>query len=120
MNVNDKLNALKQETGLNVYPDVAPVSEKDYFVYTYEDERPAAYGDDCVTADIAYIQLSLYTQLKTEYMDLKHKARDYLESSGFCVTSIQSWVDDTMIGTDKTRHTVFEINYTEARKEREE
>lgn len=115
MDVNEKLMALEKITEIEVFPDESPAELEKSISFVYEDERPILHGDDYPVADTAYIQLTLYTPAKMDYMDLKHKIRDYLEQEGFCVTSIQSWIDAGLTGTKRTRHTVFEINYTELR-----
>lgn len=48
------------------------------------------------------------------YFDDKSKIKKKLKEVGFNVESIQSWLEDTLDGTKKTRHTVFIVNITEA------
>ena len=115
MDVNERLKGLERITGIQVFPDESPAEREKSISFVYEDERPILHGDDRPVADTVYIQLTLYTPSKLNYMDLKHRIRDYLEDEGFCVTSIQSWIDAGLTGTKRTRHTVFEINYTEPR-----
>ena len=117
MDVNEKLMRLQEVTGgIPVYPDEAPAEEEKSISFVYEDERPILNGDNRPVADTVHIQLTLYTPQDMNPMDLKHKIRDYLEEQEFCVTSIQSWVEKKLTGTKRTRHTVFETNYTEPRK----
>ena len=116
MDLNEKILGLEQVTGIPVFPDFAPAQYEKSITFTYEDEKPVSYGDNKPVADTAYLQISLYTPEGFDYMPAKHAIRDYLEESGFCVTSIQSWMDQDLTGTKRTRHTVFEANYTEERK----
>lgn len=118
MDVNEKLMNLKKVTGIPTFPDETPAEEEKSLSFVYEDERPVLNGDDRPVADTVYIQLTLYTPAKEDYMNLKHQIRDYLEEEGFCVTSISSWVEKGLTGTKRTRHTVFQMNYTEPRKEK--
>ncbi len=117
MNVNEKLTGLKEVTGLNVYEDFTEEKKEKYLVFTYEDERPVFFGNDTPKADTAYIQLTLYTPAGFDYMELKHKIRNYLEQNGFDSPRISSWIEDEINGTKKIRHTVFETSYTEERME---
>lgn len=117
MDLNEKLMGMEQETGIPVFPDFAPAQEEKSITFTYEDEKPVLHGNNCPVADTAYLQISLYTPEGFDYMPAKHAIRDYLEGAGFSVTSIQSWLDQDLTGTKRTRHTVFEANYTEMRKE---
>ena len=117
MDLNEKLMGMEQATGITVFQDFAPAQEEKSITFTYEDERPVLHGNDRPVADTAYLQISLYTPEGFDYMPAKHAIRDYLEGAGFCVTSIQSWMDQNLTGTKRTRHTVFEANYTEMRKE---
>ena len=117
MDLNEKLMGMEQATDIPVFPDFAPAQEEKSITFTYEDEKPVLHGNNCPVADTAYLQISLYTPEGFDYMPAKHAIRDYLEGAGFSVTSIQSWLDKDLTGPKRTRHTVFEANYTETRKE---
>lgn len=119
MDVNARLMGLKTVTGIEVYPDEVPEGQETGICFTYEDERPVLYGNNRPMADTAYIQINMYTSARLNYMNLKHKVRDYLEAEGFRVTSIASWIEKELTETERTRHTVFEANYTEPRKKEE-
>lgn len=119
MDVNEKLMGIEAVTGIPVYPDEVPEGNETGICFTYEDERPVLYGNDLPVADIVYIQINMYTSARLNYMNLKHKIRDYLEAEGFSVTSTASWIEKELTETERTRHTVFEANYTEPRKKEE-
>lgn len=90
--------------------------EDKYIIFFYEDEVPAAHADNHVTADTAYVQVQLITPKEFNYFDLKNQIRSLLEEAGFFVTSTKSFLGDVYHGTQKTRQTVFNVNYTEQRK----
>lgn len=116
MNVNEKLQKLEMVANCDVEPDEYGGNQNRYITYTYEDERPTTYGDNKPLEDTAYLQVSFFTPKSYNYMEDKHKIRNYLEEQGFKVTSIRSWVEDARTGYEKIRHTVFEVNYTESRR----
>ncbi len=116
MNVNEKILGLQDVVNCPVEPDEYSGSKERYITFTYEDERPDVYADDKVITDEAYLQVAYFTPKSYDYMDDKHKIRDYLESQGFKVTTIRSWIEDALTGYQKIRHTVFEIYYTETRR----
>lgn len=118
MDLNAIIIGLEPVTGISVYPDEVPAGEEKSLSFTYEDERPVFWGDNIPVADTAYLQITMYTPEGYDYINLKHVIRDYLEGKGFCVTSIESWLESGLTGTKRTRHTVFEVNYTEPRKEK--
>lgn len=121
MDIDELLWKLGELTGYPIEEGKYLGKEKIYFVYVYEDERPASWGDDSVTTDTAYIQLGFFTPKSFSYKKDKKKIRDYLESKGFQVTSIQSWIDQEAItGTEDVRHTTFSLNYTMQRDKQEE
>lgn len=113
MNVNEKIRTLEQVTGYPVRPDVYSGKSDKYITFTYEDERGELYGDDQELATTAYLQISLYTPENFNYFEDKKKIKKQLKSEGFNVESIKSWIEDSLDGTKKTRHTVFIVNITE-------
>lgn len=119
MDINEKLMGLETVTGIPVYPDEVPEGNETGICFTYEDERPVLYGDDRPLADTAYIQINMYTSARLNYMNLKHKLRNYLEAEGFRVTSIASWIEKELTETERTRHTTFDVNYTKPREKEE-
>lgn len=116
MDLTGKMVALGKKTGCDVEEGIYSGSGNRYIVFVYEDERPDTRADNSVQADVAYLQISYYTPREYPYMKDKHAIRDYLEEQGFSVTSIRSWIEDVITGYDRTRHTVFEVNYLESRR----
>lgn len=117
MNLNELLVDLLSTTGLPVEQDEYDGEEDKYIIFVYEDEGPACSADNEVTDDIAYFQIQLITPKEFNYFDLKKKIRNLLEGADFCVTSIRSFLGDVYMGTEKTRQTIFQVTYTESRKE---
>lgn len=117
MNVNAKIRTLEEVTGYPVRPDIYNGSEEKYITFTYEDERAALYGDDEEIAEIAYLQVNLYTPEDYNYFEDKRKIKKHLKSQGFNVRSIGAWLDDAKTGTKRIRHVAFEVNITEATEE---
>ncbi len=116
MNINAKIEALLGQTGLPVVQDEYEGAADKYIVYIYEDETPAAWGDDRVTADTSYLQVQLITPKDFNYFQLKHEIRNLLEGADFIVASIRSFLGSVYVGTQKIRQTVFSVTYTEQRK----
>ena len=114
MNVNEKIRTLEKVTGYPVRPVIYSGKADKYITFTYEDERGELFADDEEQETTAYLQISLYTPENFNYFEDKKKIKKQLKSEGFNVESIQSWLEDTLDGTKKTRHTVFIVNITEA------
>ena len=113
MNVNPLIEGLSEATGLDVSPDIYEGEHDKYIVYTYEDERPVNWGDGRVHHNTVWVNVSLYTPKHFNHMALKHKIRDYLESNGFIVSDIRSFLE-TYANT-YIRNTSFSVTYTEHR-----
>lgn len=116
MNLNELLRDLLGVTGLPVKQDEYTGEGDKYIIFVYEDEHPAAHGDNAVTADTAYIQVQLITPKEFDYFALKKEIRDLLEGADFSVTSIRSFLGDAASGTEKTRQTIFHTEYTQGRR----
>lgn len=116
MNLNELLRELLGVTGLPVEQDEYTGKSKKYIIFVYEDEHPAAHGDNAVTADTAYIQIQLITPKDFNYFTLKKEIRNSLEGAGFLVTSTRSFLGDAANGTEKTRQTIFHTEYTQGRR----
>lgn len=116
MNLNEIIIDLLRKTGLPVHQDECDGEEK-YIIFTYEDEVPAAYGDNRPIADVAYIQIQLITPKNFDYFFLKEKIRDLLEGANFLVRSIRSFLGSAYVGTEKMRQTIFNVEYTKGRSE---
>lgn len=113
MNVNAKIRTLETETGYPVRPDIYSGDSDKYITFTYEDERGELYADGEELETTAYLQISLYTPENFNYFTDKAKIKAKLKEEGFNVESIRSWLEDSLDGTHKTRHTVFIVNITE-------
>lgn len=116
MNVNEKILGLKEIADCPVVPDVYDGTEDRYITFTYEDERPDTRADNGVEADVSYIQIAYFVPKTYDYMNDKHRIRDYLEANGFQVTSIRSWIDADIIKEQYIRHVAFETSYLESRR----
>lgn len=119
MNLNKKIISLMKSIKLPAEESEYTGIKKNYVVFTYEDEKPVHFGDNCALADTCYIQLQLITPKEFNYFNLKKKVRDALESAGFFVTSTRTFLGDVYQETEKTRQTVFECSYTETRNQEE-
>ena len=111
MNLNTKLLKLNNITGLQVEPDVYTGDDEEWITFNYVDENPSMFADDKAIEDVADMQVHLYVQDTTNYFELKHKIRDYLENIGGYGVSISTvYEKDT-----KKRHIIFEFEYAEGR-----
>ena len=119
MDINQKITELSGIVDCPVSQDIYEGEKNRYITFSYEDERPVMYGDNKPKEDIAYLQISYYVPVTYSYMKDKHKIRDFLENSGFKVTSIRCWTEDALTGYQKVRHLLFEVNYTENRRKEE-
>ena len=117
MSVDEKIASLEGVIGCPVSPDIYEGNEEKYIVYTYEDERSALYADNEEEATTYYLQVTLYTAPLYPYQKKKKKIKTELKKLGFCVESIQSWVDS--LAPEKKRHTVFNVNITEKEEQEE-
>lgn len=113
MNLNPIFTALENELGYPVDQDMYEGKEDIYGVYSYESEHGTLYGDNHVLEDTVNMRIQIYTPKNYNYMELKHKTRDYLEKRGFIITDIRSWLE-SKIGNEaqKIRCTVIEMEYT--------
>ena len=117
MDVNKDIQELGVITGLPISPDVYSGNAEKYIVYTYADERPVYWGDDQTMADQAIIQVNMFTPPKFNYMSLKHKIRDYLETLGE-ISEISSWIETFTAKNNleqTIRHTTFSVTITKER-----
>ena len=116
MNLNELLKKLLSATGLPVEQDEYDGKEQKYILFIYEDEHPETFGDNQVLSDTVNLQIQLITPKNYNYFKLKKQIRDLLEGADFVVSSIRSFLGDIYQGTDKTRQTVFEVEYSEGRR----
>ena len=103
---------LNNVTGYPVAPDIYTGIAKKYIVFTYADERGELFGDDEEQYTTVKMYISLYAPQDFDYMNDKHKIKRALKEMGFGVTSISSYLDDTLEGPDRLRRVLFEVNYT--------
>lgn len=116
MNVNKLLiDTLGEATSLPVAPDQYDGKSTEYIIFTYTDERSNFWGDNLPISDIVYLQIQLITPKSFNYMTLKHTIKSTLESNGFIISSIRSFLGSALIGTENTRQTIFECSLTEQR-----
>lgn len=93
MNLNPIFEAMQEKVGYPVEQDMYQGKERIYGIYCYTDERGAVFGNNKPLIDIAYMRLQIYTPKNFNYMDIKHRTRDYLEEQGFTITSIETWLE---------------------------
>lgn len=110
MSINEKITSLESIIGCPVKADIYDGSEDKYITFTHEDERSALNADNEEKMTITYLQVTLYTTPGQDYLKDKRKIKKELKKLGFCVESIQSWVDS--LSPERKRHTVFNINIT--------
>lgn len=115
MNINSLLKEALKPIGLAVFPDEYGGENDKYIIFTYMDERPISHADNKPIGDTAYLQIQLVTPKKFNYLAMKDRIRDALEDADFSVTSIRSFLGDSIQGTEKIRQTIFEANYTVGR-----
>lgn len=107
MNVNDKLMALQELTGIEVQQNIYDGEANEWITFVYADERSSSFADDMPETDIVYPMIHLYT--KRDFSDLKETIKAYLEREGFDDISIQSYYEDGW------NNVVFECEYTQGR-----
>lgn len=119
MNLNELIENTLSITGLEVEQDEYTGKNDKYIIFTYEDEAPDNFGDNRPLSDTVYLQIQLITPKHFDYFHLKKQIRNSLEAADFSVTLIRNFLGSVYVGTEKTRQTVFEANYTVFRKEEE-
>lgn len=114
MNLNPIFEAIQDKLGYPVEQDMYQGNEKIYGIYCYTDERGVVFGNNKPLIDKAYMRLQLYTPKNFNYMQLKHKTRDYLEEQGFVITSIRTWLEpDLGNEAEKIRCTAISMEYVD-------
>lgn len=112
MNLNPVFEAIPEHLGYPVEQDQYQGNERIYAVYCYTDERGSVFGNNIPLIDTVYMRLQLYTPQDFNYMELKHRTRDYLEGQGFRMTSIRTWLEpDLGDGAGKIRCTAMSMEY---------
>lgn len=113
MNLNEKIRELKEITGFPTSQDLYEGSAEKYIVFTYQDERPIAWGDNAVLSDKCEIYISLYVPISFNYFSKKDQIRNYLEQTGFVINNISTGVET--FESEKIRRITFDCSYTEER-----
>lgn len=114
MNLNSIFIELENELGYPVEQDEYQGTDSIYGVFSYTDETGALYGDNRALEDTAFMRIQIYTPKNYNYMDLKHRTRDWLEEKGFCITGIRSWLESKINNEAiKIRCTVIDMTYTD-------
>jgi len=119
MNISKKIKEVLRQTGFPVEQDEYSGIETKYIVFSYEDEMPVLFGDDCPIADTVYLQVQLISPKNYSYEPKKKEIRDLLESNGFIVTNIRSFLGSGYEEAEKIRQTVFSVTFTQFREEEE-
>jgi hypothetical protein len=114
MNVNSLIVQLNNITGIPVAPDIYKGESDKWITFTYQDERPAFFGDNEILDDIAYISVNLFTPANFNYMALKKTIKRYLESIGVLTNSESYVYTENQI---PIRQTIFEVQITKERED---
>lgn len=102
---------LKNVTGLDVAPDKYHGNNEEYITFNYADERGELFAEDDVLYDIASMQVHVFLKESANYLAMKKKVKDYLESIDAYGTSVTTiFEDDT-----RKRHMIFEFDYSKER-----
>lgn len=112
MNLNQLMTNVGKKVGLTTAQDIYMGTDTEYIVFTYEDERASYYADNEGQEVTVTMQVQLITPQNYDYFAYKSKLKKELENAGFNVENIRSFLTDIMTGTNRTRQTVFSVNYT--------
>lgn len=113
VNVNKVLKGLKDVlSGYDVADGFYTGQSDKYIVYTYADERGAAFGDNDELAMQATLQIGVYTPHRYNYLADKKKIKKYLKENGADGIQYMEFVEKDMAGTDYVRHQVFTAVFT--------
>ena len=84
-------------------------SEKKYFTYNYAADHGRDFGDDAPGCNEVSVQVHFFLPLKENFQAEKAQIRQWLFDAGF------TWPEVTVLEEDdtKTRHIIFECDYTE-------
>lgn len=110
MDINKELLGLSNIVNCPVVQDLFEGQEERWIVFTHADERDVSFGDDEAEVTEFSLNISYYTQPYYQYLEDKKKIKKYLKEKGFLVEYIRSWIEDSGIGKEKIRHTVFVIS----------
>lgn len=112
MRVNEFLTAAGKAIGYPVAQDIYEGSSDRNITFTYEDERDTLVADNEGKEETAYLMVSMNTPQDYDYFRDKANLKKELKKRGFNVEHIQSWLENTKIGTKRTRRTIFTVNIT--------
>lgn len=117
MNLNGVLQKIAEEMGYPAAQDIYEGDSDRYITYTYEDERAAYTADDRWAEESIAMQVQMITPKDYNYFADKKRLFRLLERADFSVEYIQSFLADSLTGTDRIRQTVFSVYYTGKDKE---
>lgn len=112
MNLNPTLIKIGGKMNLPTAQDIYEGKEDKYITFTYEDERSGLDADNGWDETTVAMQVQLITPVKCNYFPYKDQLKTLLETYGFSVERIQTWLTDTLTGTDRVRQTIFSVYYT--------
>ena len=112
MNLNPTLLKIGGKMNLPTAQDIYEGKEDKYITFTYEDERSGLDADDGWSETTVALQVQLITPVKYNYFPYKDQLKTLLEANGFSIERIQSWLTDSLTGTDRVRQTIFSVYYT--------
>lgn len=111
MNLNDVLINGLSTIGYPVEQDLYTGSKSKYITFVYEDERPSLSADDDEEITQVYMSVSFYAPKEYNYFSDKKNIKKKLKELGFLISSIQTWVRDDFVGTDRIRQIIFNCYY---------
>lgn len=112
MNLNPTLIKIGGKMNLPTAQDIYEGKEDKYITFTYEDERSGLDADNGWDETTVAMQVQLITPVKYNYFPYKDQLKTLLEAYGFSIERIQSWLTDSLTGTDRVRQTIFSVYYT--------
>lgn len=119
MKVNELLVEVGKAVGYPVEQDIYEGAGKN-ITFTYEDERETLFADNEGQEETAWLMVSMNTPRDYDYFRDKEKLKRELQKRGFNVESVQSWLESTLTGTQRTRRTVFSVNITKPVEDKED
>lgn len=119
MRVNELLVDAGKAVGYPVAQDIYEGAGKN-ITFTYEDERETLYADNEGQEETAWLMVSMNTPRNYDYFRDKEKLKRELKKRGFNVESVESWLESTLTGTQRTRRTVFFVNITKTVEKQED
>ena len=112
MNPNQLIMKLSKSTGYPVAPDIYEGDSDKYIIFVNTDERGELFGDDKELLTTSRFYISFYCPHSYNNLSDRRKIKIELVKLGFQVESVSSYLEKTLDGTDYTRRTLYEVNYT--------